>query len=62
MVSLSLVIHELPPAATREVAAEALRLLKPGGQLWVTEMDFETPGATHAASPGSGPRQQGLQA
>ena len=44
VVSLSLVIHELPPAATREVAAEALRLLKPGGQLWVTEMDFETPG------------------
>lgn len=43
VVSLSLVIHELPPAATREVAAEALRLLKPGGQLWVTEMDFETP-------------------
>ena len=33
VVSLSLVIHELPPAATREVAAEALRLLKPGGQL-----------------------------
>ena len=64
VVSLSLVIHELPPAATREVAAEALRLLKPGGQLWVTEMDFETSGvyATHAASPGSGPGQQGLQA
>jgi len=47
VVSLSLVIHELPPAATREVAAEALRLLKPGGQLWVTEMDFETPGTPH---------------
>ena len=43
VVSLSLVIHELPPAATRQVAAEALRLLRPGGQLWVTEMDFETP-------------------
>ena len=42
VVSLSLVIHELPPAATRQVAAEALRLLRPGGQLWVTEMDFET--------------------
>ena len=41
-VSLSLVIHELPPSATRAVCAEALRVLKPGGQLWVTEMDFES--------------------
>jgi len=42
---LSLVIHELPPEATREIAAECFRILKPGtGQLWVTEMDFGTEG------------------
>lgn len=46
VVSLSLVIHELPPSATVDVCAEAMRLLKPGGQLWVTEMDFETEGFT----------------
>eukprot|EP00310_Coccolithus_braarudii_P017919 CAMPEP_0183332634 /NCGR_PEP_ID=MMETSP0164_2-20130417/1747_1 /TAXON_ID=221442 /ORGANISM="Coccolithus pelagicus ssp braarudi, Strain PLY182g" /LENGTH=383 /DNA_ID=CAMNT_0025501391 /DNA_START=30 /DNA_END=1181 /DNA_ORIENTATION=+ len=45
VVCLSLVIHELPPEATREIAAEAFRILKPGsGQLWLTEMDFATPG------------------
>jgi len=43
LVNLGLVIHELPPSATRQVAAEALRILKPTGQLWITEMDFETP-------------------
>ena len=43
VVAASMLIHELPPAATREVAIEALRLLRPGGQLWITEMDFETP-------------------
>jgi len=41
---LSLVVHELPPAATAEIVREASRLLRPGGQLWVTEMDFETEG------------------
>jgi SAM-dependent methyltransferase len=44
VVSVSLVIHELPPDATIDVAAEAMRILKPGGQLWLTEMDFETEG------------------
>jgi len=44
VVSLSLVIHELPPEATREVASEAFRILKPSGQLWITEMDFDTEG------------------
>lgn len=31
------------PQATLEIVDEARRLLRPGGQLWVTEMDFETP-------------------
>ena len=45
VINLSLVIHELPPEATRAVCAEAYRLLKPGtGQLWLTEMDFDTEG------------------
>ncbi|KAJ1630393.1 S-adenosyl-L-methionine-dependent methyltransferase [Pavlovales sp. CCMP2436] len=42
VVSLSLVLHELPPAAAAAVFSEAARLLKPGGQLWISEMDFET--------------------
>lgn len=42
--SLSLVLHELPPAAARAVFGEAARVLRPGGQLWVSEMDFETEG------------------
>lgn len=41
---LSLVIHELPVNATRAICAEAFRILRPGGQLWITEMDFDTPG------------------
>ncbi|KAL1500604.1 hypothetical protein AB1Y20_013256 [Prymnesium parvum] len=43
VVNLALVLHELPPHASLAVAAEAYRVLRPGGQLWVTEMDFETP-------------------
>mmetsp|Transcript_52594 Transcript_52594/g.117922 ORF Transcript_52594/g.117922 Transcript_52594/m.117922 type:complete len:384 (+) Transcript_52594:27-1178(+) len=43
-VNLCLVIHELPPDVTVRVCAEALRILKPGGQLWITEMDFSAPG------------------
>eukprot|EP00966_Prymnesium_polylepis_P244493 5655047-Prymnesium_polylepis.1 len=39
-----LVVHELPPSATREIAAEALRVLRPGGQMWLCEMDFDTEG------------------
>ena len=43
VVSVSLVIHELPPDATQAVCREAWRVLRPGGQLWLTEMDFGTP-------------------
>ncbi|EOD06297.1 hypothetical protein EMIHUDRAFT_77326, partial [Emiliania huxleyi CCMP1516] len=39
VVQLSLVMHELPPAAAGDIFAEAHRILRPGGQLWVTEMD-----------------------
>jgi len=42
--SLSLVLHELPEAATRVVLAEAFRILKPGGALLIMEMDPEAPG------------------
>ncbi|KAL7547924.1 hypothetical protein ACHAWF_011196 [Thalassiosira exigua] len=42
-VNLGLVLHELPLSAAKEVAAEARRILRPGGQLWISEMDFESP-------------------
>ena len=44
IVSLSLVLHELPVEASRSVLAEALRILKPGGVLLIMEMDPESPG------------------
>uniref|UniRef100_A0A7S4MB71 Methyltransferase type 11 domain-containing protein n=1 Tax=Odontella aurita TaxID=265563 RepID=A0A7S4MB71_9STRA len=40
---VGLVVHELPPEVSIEVCAEAKRLLKPGGQLWIYEMDFDSP-------------------
>jgi ubiquinone/menaquinone biosynthesis C-methylase UbiE len=43
VVNLSLVIHELPVSATVSAVDEAYRLLKPGGQLWICEMDFDSP-------------------
>ena len=43
VVNLSLVIHELPISSTLRVCKEALRILKPGGQLWISEMDFDSP-------------------
>lgn len=41
---LSLVVHELPPREVRRILDECARVLKPNGQLWISEMDFETPG------------------
>ena len=42
--NLQFVAHELPHAITETIIQEAYRILKPGGQLWVCEMDFESPG------------------
>jgi len=43
VVNLQFVLHELPPEAAVGIVDEALRLLKPNGQLWICEMDFEAP-------------------
>ncbi len=43
VVNLSMVLHELPISAAKEVIFEAYRILQPSGQLWVSEMDFESP-------------------
>lgn len=52
VVNLQFVAHELPLEATKDVVDEAYRILKPGGQLWVGEMDFESPGyAAQRANP-----------
>ena len=39
VISLQFVFHELPQTATREVLAEAARLLKPGGVLLMVDQD-----------------------
>jgi ubiquinone/menaquinone biosynthesis C-methylase UbiE len=44
VVSVCLVMHELPQAVTKQVIAEAYRLLKPGGSLVIMEMDPQAPG------------------
>lgn len=43
VVNIGLVLHELPLDAAKEVIVEAYRILQPGGQLWIQEMDFESP-------------------
>jgi len=52
VVNLQFVLHELPPDAARDIIDEAFRLLKPNGQLWICEMDFEAPAyAAQRANP-----------
>ncbi|VEU41586.1 unnamed protein product [Pseudo-nitzschia multistriata] len=52
VVNIQFVLHELPPDASRDMVDEAFRLLKTGGQLWICEMDFESPGyAAQRANP-----------
>lgn len=49
---LQFVAHELPPAAARKIVDEAFHMLKPGGQFWMCEMDFEAPAyAAQRANP-----------
>jgi ubiquinone/menaquinone biosynthesis C-methylase UbiE len=43
VVNLSMVLHELPISAAKQVLLEAYQILRPSGQLWVSEMDFESP-------------------
>jgi ubiquinone/menaquinone biosynthesis C-methylase UbiE len=43
VVNLQFVAHELPSAVTMDILREADRILKPTGQLWFCEMDFEAP-------------------
>ncbi|XP_024400668.1 uncharacterized protein [Physcomitrium patens] len=43
MVSMSLVCHELPRSATKEILEEAHRLLRPGGALTIMEMNPYSP-------------------
>lgn len=52
VVNVQFVLHELPIEVSMAIMDEAYRMLKPGGQLWVGEMDFEAPGyAAQRANP-----------
>ena len=52
VVNLQFVLHELPADAARDMIDEAFQLLKPNGQLWICEMDFEAPAyAAQRANP-----------
>eukprot|EP00978_Attheya_sp_CCMP212_P038266 scaffold187990_cov45-Attheya_sp.AAC.1 len=50
VVNVGLVVHEMPTSVAKQVVDEALRILKPGGQLWLSEMDFESPGFSEQRS------------
>lgn len=43
LVCVGLVIHELPIEVSKDICREAFRILRPGGELHITEMDFESP-------------------
>ena len=44
VVHVGLVLHELPIDISKQIINEAHRILKPnGGQLWISEMDFDSP-------------------
>jgi SAM-dependent methyltransferase len=43
IVQILFVMHELPSEVAVRVLREAHRILKPGGQLWMGEMDFQSP-------------------
>ncbi len=43
LITLQFVIHELPQAATRAIAEEALRLLRPGGALAIVDNNPQSP-------------------
>lgn len=52
VVNLQFVAHELPATVTISIIKEAHRILKPNGQFWFCEMDFETPAyAAQRANP-----------
>lgn len=52
VVNLQFVLHELPQDVTRQIIDDAFELLKPNGQLWICEMDFEAPAyAAQRANP-----------
>jgi ubiquinone/menaquinone biosynthesis C-methylase UbiE len=52
VVNLQFVLHELPPEVALSMVDEACRLLKPEGQLWICEMDFQAPAyAAQRANP-----------
>lgn len=52
IVQLQFVAHELPPHVAKKIVDEAYRMVKPGGQFWMCEMDFEAPAyAAQRANP-----------
>ncbi|KAG5180356.1 S-adenosyl-L-methionine-dependent methyltransferase [Tribonema minus] len=50
LVSIGLVLHELPDGARRDIFAQALRVLKPGGALCMLDMDPEGPDSRRVRS------------